>query len=107
MKVDPANVRQGAGKVDGAGADVSKLKAPDSSGAASGLKGFATAGALPAASDAVKTSLTVVAGRYEQMGVLLRRSADSYEHQDDKTAVSLTQRVGDGLTSLGDLNAAK
>ncbi|OTR15109.1 hypothetical protein E3G66_003683 [Mycobacteroides abscessus] len=107
MKVDPANVRAGAGKVDGAHADVSKLKAPDSGGAASGLKDFATAGALPAASDAVKTSLTVVAGRYEQMGALLRRSADSYEHQDSKTAVSLTQRVGDGLTSLGDLNAAK
>lgn len=107
MKVDPANVRQGAGKVDGAGADVSKLKAPDAGGAASGLKGFATAGALPGATEAVKTSLTVVAGRYDQMGALLRRSAEGYEHQDGKTAVSLTQMVGDGLTSLGDLNAAK
>ena len=64
MKVDPANVRAGAGKVGGAGADVSKVKVPDSSGAASGLKGFATAGALPGASDTVKTSLGVVAGRY-------------------------------------------
>ncbi|SKX44651.1 Uncharacterised protein [Mycobacteroides abscessus subsp. massiliense] len=86
---------------------MSKLKAPDSGGAAAGLKGFATAEALPAASDVVKTSLTVVAGRYDQMGGLLRRSADSYEHQDGKTAVSLTQMVGNGLTSLGDLNAAK
>jgi len=107
VKVDPANVRQGADKVDGAQADVSKLKAPDARGAASGLKGFATAAALPQASDAVKTSMTVVAGRYDQLGALLRRSADSYEHQDNKNAVPLTLMVGNAMTSLGDLNTAK
>lgn len=106
MKVDPANVRGGADKVDGAQAEVSKLKAPDAGGAASGLKGFATAGVLPEASDAVKTSVTVVAGRYDQVGGLLRRSADSYEHQDNKNAVPLTQMVGNEMASLGDLNAA-
>lgn len=51
MKVDPTNVRAGAGKVDGAHADVSKLQAPLSLSAAAGLKGFATAGVLQAAHD--------------------------------------------------------
>lgn len=106
MKVDPANVRSGADKVNGAHSDVSKISVPDPGSATSGLKGFATAGVLSAAHDGVKASLGVVAGRYDEMGQLLRRNADSYEHQDSKTAVSLTQMVGTGLTSLGDLNGA-
>lgn len=106
MKVDPTNVRQGAGKVDGAHTDVSKLYAPLPYSAAAGLEGFATAGVLTAAEDAVKTSLEVVGGRFDVMGQLLRRAADMYEHVDNKSAVSLTQLAANGLASLGDLNSA-
>ncbi len=106
MKVDPVNVREGAGKVDGAHSDVSKLKVPIFANAVPGLQGFATAGALQGTYEAVKSSLDVVGGRYDVMGQLLRRSADMYEHQDNKSAVSLTQLAANGLTSLGDLNAA-
>lgn len=106
MKVDPTNVRSGADKVNGAHSDVSKLSVPEPGSAVSGLKGFVTAGVLSGAHDGVKTSLGVVSGRYDEMGQLLRRNADSYEHQDSKNTVSLTQMVGNGLTSLGDLNGA-
>lgn len=106
MKVDPASVRSGADKVNGAHSDVSKIIVPEPDSAVSGLRGFATSGALPTARDGVKASLGVVSGRYDEMGQLLRRGADSYEHQDNKNAVPLTQLVGNGLTSLGDLNAA-
>lgn len=54
----------------------------------------------------MKSSLEVVSGRYDVMGQLLRRSADMYEHQDDKNRISLTQLAANGLTSLGDLNGA-
>lgn len=106
VKVDPTNVRAGASKVDGAHADVSKLQAPLSLSAAAGLKSFTTAGVLQAAHDGVKSSLEVISGRYDVMGQLLRRSADMYEHQDDKNRISLTQLAANGLTSLGDLNGA-
>lgn len=106
MKVDPANVREGARKIDGAHTDVSKLSPPDSGGAAAGLQGFVTAGVLPAAHDGVKASLGVVAGRYDETGQLLRRAADTFEHQDKNTAVTLSQLGAAALQSLGDLNSA-
>lgn len=104
MKVDPANVRRGADKVDGAGAEVEKIRVPDCVAACAGLTGFATAGVLVGAAEASQTSVRVLSGRFDEMGQLLRRSADSYEHQDNTTRASLTQLVGAGLTSLGDLN---
>lgn len=104
MKVDPANVRAGAGKVDAAHADVEKITVPDCVGACAGLTGFATAGVLAEAADASQASVRVLGGRFDEMHQLLRRCADSYEHQDGKTGVSLTQLVGTGMTSLGDLN---
>lgn len=106
MRVDPANVRAGAAKVDGARGDVMKIPVPAFGSAKAGLAGFATADVLSAASDAQLTSLTVVAGRFDEMQQLLRQSADKYEHQDQASAVPLTQVVGTGMTSLGDLNGA-
>lgn len=106
MKVDPANVRSGADKVGGAHSDVAKISVPDSSGASAGLTGFVTAGVLSGAMDASRSSLSVMGGRFEEMQQLLRRSADSYEHQDNKTAVSLSDFVGTSMSSMGDLNGA-
>lgn len=106
MKVDPTNVRQGAGKIDGAHSDVSKLIPPSYTNAGAGLQGFATAATLFTTYDAVKSSLDVVGGRYDVIGQLLRRAADMYEHLDNKSAMSLTQLAANGLTSVGDLNSA-
>lgn len=106
VRVDPNNVRAGAVKVDGARGDVMKIPLPAFGSAAAGLSGFATADVLSAASDAQRSSLTVAAGRFDEMQQLLRQSADRYEHQDQANAVPLTLVVGTGMTSLGDLNGA-
>lgn len=108
LKVDLPNVRAGAGKIDDAKADMAKISVPAPGAAAAGLSGFATAGALFAASDAIAESLKVVEGRYEEMAQVIRRAADAYERTDNVTAngQSLSDRVGTQLWSMGELNPA-
>ncbi|MHA7651176.1 hypothetical protein ACX9NE_20385 [Mycobacterium sp. ML4] len=88
LKVDLPNVRAGANKIDDAKVDVGQISVPAPGAAAVGLSGFATAGALFAASDAIAKSLKVVAGRYEEMAQVIRHAADAHERADNATAAS-------------------
>lgn len=109
LEVTPANVRAGAGKIDAENSAVTGLPVPQVAGAAADLPGFATAEALAGADDAVKTSLNIVGDRYVRMAELCRRAVKDFSlvdlllpGQDDW----LSERIGEQLHDMGDLNAA-
>ncbi len=110
LAVTPQNVRGGADKVDGVKTQIGEIAVPAHESAASGLPGFATAAALTGVAEAVKSSLTVRADRYEELGQLLRRAVDNYEHIDQGNPAapgSLTSMVGTSMAAMGEPGAAR
>ncbi|MUM15999.1 hypothetical protein FZI91_12440 [Mycobacterium sp. CBMA271] len=107
MEVNPANVRSGGDKLSATASEVKGIRVPPSDEASDGLKGFATAAALQPAADSMRSSLSVAAGRYDEMGQLLHRSADSYEDTERGNTKSLSELAGTQMSSMGDLNSAR
>lgn len=112
LEVNPANVRAGAGKVSAAKTEIAGIQAPDAAKAASGLMGFGTAGALLGVKEAVADSLSVVGGRYDELGQLIGRAVGDFERADQRGLDSngrqakLTDRVSAAMGSVGDMNSA-
>ncbi|AYE99660.1 hypothetical protein C0J29_32375 (plasmid) [Mycobacterium paragordonae] len=112
LQVNPANLRSGAGSIDAEKATVAGLAVPDATAAMAGLTGFATAGVLAAAHDAVVSALKVAGGRFELMAALLRQTADTFEIADLVTPGLvkppwMSQHVGEGLTAMGEMNLSR
>ena len=106
------NVRGGASKIDEVKTQIAGIAVPDVTVAVAGLTGLSCAGELVPAHDAMKTSLEVAGGRYETMGMLIRKVADDFERAssslDPKVVPqTLSTLATSALESVGELNTTR
>jgi len=110
LKVTPEHLKTAATTIDGESSSVSGATVPDPSSAVGKLSGFATASVLQNAHDRTASALTVVSKRFSTMGTLLRDTGDTFALMDMVnpslvTPELMSDKVGDGLAAMGDLNA--
>ncbi|OBK30569.1 hypothetical protein A5634_15890 [Mycobacterium asiaticum] len=111
MEVNVANVLAGANGIDASKTVVAAIHSPDTGAAVCGLAGFETAAVLGGVKEAVADSLSVVGGRYEKMGGMIRGAANVFQLTDQALPPQtrqevLTRVVGKTMTALGDMNSA-
>lgn len=75
----------------------------DMTGAQVGLEGFATKDALATAGASVTNSVTVLSGRYAEVGNLLSAAATGFENTEQDNTKAM-DKAGSQLAGLGDLN---
>lgn len=110
LKVTPEHLRQAATAIDTEAATVSGLTVPSPATAITELAGLECSSVLQTAHDHTGAALTVVAKRFTTMASLCRETGDTFELLDLLSAGTakpewMSDRVGDGLAAMGDLNA--